>query len=278
MDPSLPPHVGARLPQGEVERRSVVLAGAAGLASLVTAWVTLRPDAPSAGAAPAAPATGAAPRADGLPPVPAPPRPGMRPSEPASSGALGNWRSAAHTRSSTAQMRLVAQNPRGVHLLGDSISTRLLPELRRRLTGRPLSHDAWNGRPTHAAVDHAAADARAGILAPTVIVVSGSNDIFDPWRLETEIDRCRAAIGGRRLLWVTPYVSRSTAPSADMRGSALVALTLERAETAGKLEQVPWFEFLARSGADIPHLVPDGVHPSARGVEALAGLVLTTLG
>ncbi|MDO5628820.1 MAG: hypothetical protein Q4G43_10920 [Mobilicoccus sp.] len=251
------PHVASR-------RTVLLLGGALGLSSLrlpaLGAGVPMRPvSAPG----------------DGLPDPPEPPPPGTRPVEPWSSGAIGDWRRSSH-HSSDADTDRAAQRD-GVHLVGDSIATRLLEPLRTRLAGRPLAYDVWNGRPTAPGVDAILSLAASRRLAPTVVVVLGSNDIFDPWGLGDQIARVAGLTRSHRVLWVTPYVSRPLAPSADMRHSAVLGLALERAAASSEIELVRWFELLARSGERLGDLVDDGVHPSTEGAEALADLIVTTL-
>lgn len=258
-----------RPPGGEASRRSVLLLGGLGAgAFLAGRWV----------ADPAA-ATSTAPAGRheaGLPPTPTPPAAGSPPDEPRSSGAIGHWQASGH-EASDAATDLAAATGDGVHLLGDSIGSRLLPALRARVSGRPLSYDVWNGRPTPAALDTLARTSAERGLAPTVLVVCGSNDIFDPWHLEQQVDRAREIVGRRRLLWVTPFVSRPSAPAADMRNSAVLGLALERAAAVGTVELVRWFEYLARLPGNTSDHVEDGVHPTPRGAAALADLVLASL-
>ncbi|GAB47821.1 GDSL-type esterase/lipase family protein [Mobilicoccus pelagius] len=251
-------------------RRSVLLLGGLGAGAFLAGRV-------AGDTASAAPPAAAAHRGAGLPHPPAPPPPGTRAQEPFGSGALGNWGRSRHDASDAATDVAAAAGD-GVHLLGDSIGARLLPVLRERFSPRPLSHDVWNGRPTAPALDRLADSAAAGRLAPTVLVVCGSNDVFDPWHLEEQIHRARAIVGQRRLVWVTPYVSRPSARSADMRNCAILGLALERAAADGTIELVRWFEFVARVAKDAEDYVEDGVHPTPRGAAALADLILATLG
>lgn len=261
------PWRGATTPGGETSRRSVLLLGGLGAGGFLVG--RMAGDTATA-ASPALPVQGGA----GLP---APPAPGTRPQEPFGSGALGDWRRSGHD-SSSREIDEAAAAGDGLHLLGDSIGSRLLPVLRDRVSDRPFSYDVWNGRPTASALDRLERAAAERRLAPTVLVVCGSNDVFDPWHLEEQVRRAREIAGRRRLLWVTPYVSRPRAPSADLRNCAIVGLALERAAAAGTLDLVRWFEYLARLAPEVNELVEDGVHPTPRGAAALADLVLATLG
>ncbi|WP_040161092.1 GDSL-type esterase/lipase family protein [Mobilicoccus massiliensis] len=277
-----PPRLGAhRLPgnPSPPARRSVLLGGlGAGVLVLGSRLAPglVPPQAPSAAGSTTPLASTTRRTGAALPAPPPPPPAGARPREPWSSGAIGDWRASAHSASTPEEdARAAAQA--GVHLVGDSIATRLLPALRSRLGKRPLSHDVWNGRPTAPALDHLEQAAAEGRLAPTVVAVLGSNDIFDPWEFENQVQRCRTIVGERRLLWVTPYVSRPAAPSADVRNCAPLGLVLERAAAGGGIELVRWFELLARTADRLEDHLDDGVHPTARGAAALADLVTAVL-
>lgn len=271
MSANTPSRVGALLPHEPVARRSMLLLGGLGLTG---AWGLRAASTELAHARPRQ----ESPAADlGLPTPVAAPAPGTQAREPFSSGGIGRWQTSSHQASTPDEDRAAARGD-GIHLLGDSIGSRLLPALKHRAGSRPVSYDVWNGRPTAPALESLAHAVDEDRLAPTVLIVLGSNDIFDPWHYEDAVRRARAIAGERRLLWVTPYVSRPSAPSADLRNSTLLGLVLERAVAAGTIELVRWFEFLARSGDAIPDLIEDGVHPSPAGASALAGLVITCLG
>lgn len=117
-------------------------------------------------------------------------------------------------------------------MFGDSIAvlTRRTFAARLRAAGRPLSWDTWSGRPTTALTRAVVTAVSGGACPPTLLVVSGSNDIFDPRPFAAQVDAIvRAAGPQRRVAWVTPYVSRPQAPLADLRNTALIVLALERA-------------------------------------------------
>lgn len=144
-----------------------------------------------------------------------------------------------------------------------------------------MSWDAWSGRPTTALVAAVRSARSAGVLPGTVLVISGSNDIFDARPFAAAVDTIVRAIGpSRRVVWVTPYVSRPVAPLADLRNTALIGFALERAATRhDSLVLVPWFDFLAANPAHrLRAYVPDGVHPkTAAGTAAFVSLVARSL-
>ncbi|WP_226346108.1 hypothetical protein [Agilicoccus flavus] len=200
--------------------------------------------------------------------------------DPYSSGKLGNWRAYGRAASRASVDRSVAAHPDGVRLVGDSIANGVLRPLTTAFAnrGRPMSWDAWAGRPTAPLVDSVRACVDAGTMPPTLVVVSGANDIFASAAFEPAARRLLAAVPeSTRVLWVTPSVQRRTSPTPDVRNSALVGLALERAAaTRENLTLVRWFEFLAAKPATrIPAYLVDGVHPTnPRGYAALVSLVL----
>lgn len=200
---------------------------------------------------------------------------GTKAEEPFHSGGIGPWRESAHEMSPPEQTAAVAAHPDGLHLVGDSVGTRLLPALRTRLSDRPVSWDVWNGRPTAPAATALADAAAQGGLPRDILVVLGSNDIFDPHRFAGDAAALVDGVGsGHRLFWVTPYVSRAGSPSADLRNVAVIGLALERlAAVRDDLVLVPWFELIARTASTALHDdLEDGIHPTAAGAEALADL------
>lgn len=207
--------------------------------------------------------------------------PGAPAREPYSSGGLGPWRQCFRLTSGVDATRAAAEHPGGVFLLGDSVGTRLLPRLRAELeaAGRPMSWNTWNGRPAGPAVQALARLEEAGAMPPSVVVVTGSNDVFGPAAFAPHVDGALAAVGERTLLWVTPYVCPRTSPTADIRNSALLGLALERAAARNpRLVLVRWFELLgARPGEYLDSYVVDGIHPSDAGTKALTGLVTAAL-
>lgn len=227
-----------------------------------------------------------------VPPVPPPPRlsprfaaapaPSRAGGDPYSSGRLGPWRSMSRSASTAAASAQVAAHPRGVRLIGDSISMVVLRPLfdQLRALGRPLSWDGWSGRPTAPCVASALADADAGLLPATLVVVSGANDIFDTAAFQPAVQRLLTGLpSGTQVLWATPYAGRRTSPIADTRSSALLSLQLEQAAAAhSNVHLVRWFEFLAKKPSRLPAYVPDGVHPkSATGSAAFVSLLTASL-
>lgn len=227
-----------------------------------------------------------------VPPVPAPPRlsprfaaapaPSRAGGDPYSSGRLGPWRSMSRSAATAAASAQVAADPRGVRLIGDSISMVVLRPLfdQLRAQGRPLSWDGWSGRPTAPCVASALADADAALLPGTLIVVSGANDIFDTAAFAPAVRRLLTGLPSTtQVIWATPYAGRRTSPIADTRSSALLSLQLEQAAAAHpNVHLVRWFEFLAKKPSRLPAYVPDGVHPkSAAGSAAFVGLLTSVL-
>lgn len=221
-----------------VRRRSVLLAGTAGALAALGGTLPSR----LAGASPTrAPATQATPApAPSSPPAqatqaqtPAPPAPpadvlplperapagGEKAREPYTSGGIGKWQDSTGQSSTPEQDRAVAAAANGLFVLGDSVGTRLLPGLSRPPT-RAIAWDVWNGRPTAPAIATVRALAQQKRLPRDILVVLGSNDVFDPHRFAGDAAELVAALEGHRVFWVTPYVSRKRSPAADLRATA----------------------------------------------------------
>lgn len=111
-------------------------------------------------------------------------------------------------------------------------------------------------------------------------MLSGSNDVFDPLRFATQVDRTMEIAGPKRtVIWVVPTVRRAKFADADVHNSAIIGAALRRAAATylnltlldwdGHLEKLP--EAQARA------LMPDGVHPSPAGCVELARLIAAEL-
>lgn len=192
------------------------------------------------------------------------------------SGRIGRWQEMGHGASSIAVERRVASTPSGVLLLGDSSLTRARPELLKALAGRPVSWNQWNGRPTAAAVDVAAAIDGVGRLPSTIVLLSGSNDVFFPEGFAYQVERLMAIAGPqRRVVWVAPYVVRPRyAPADEHNSRGLRADLLAASQHQRNLHVVDWSgHVLALDDAARRARMPDGAHPSALGCEELARLI-----
>lgn len=200
----------------------------------------------------------------------------------ADSGRIGAWQQLGHAHAAHDIAQRAAKDPRGVLLLGDSMASRVRPVLAPMLTSRQRSvtWDHWNGRPTHGSVDALAALDGQGLQPRTIVVLSGSNDVFEPGALTPQIERLLRMTGPhRQIYWVVPRVERPSWREADLHNSGLVEEALTSAASRHtNLHLVPWGRHLAgRSAHERTAFAPDGVHPSAAGVTALNELILEHL-
>ncbi len=298
------PRALAPLGQRSVLLALVATAVASGtLAAGVTAGLSAgaEPVRPSAAAAsPASPEPESTPGAAGTVPTASPgaaggqlatdptPAPGDRPTSSGDaadtpdpgSGRIGPWQQMGHVASPERAVRQVAAEPRGVVLIGDSLATRIRPALSKALGKRPLVWDHWNGRPTHGSVDVVAALDQAGRLPQTLLMLSGSNDVFDPLRFATQVDRTMEIAGPKRtVIWAVPTVRRAKFADADVHNSAIIGAALRRAAaTYPNLTLLDWDGHLEKlPEAQARALMPDGVHPSPAGCVELARLIAAEL-
>lgn len=202
------------------------------------------------------------------------------PSRDLGSGFLGDYSRLRRLRSSAAQYRAAAASDNGCLILGDSIASMakdvVIAELRRRHRA-VCAWETWSGRPTEGAVN-ALADLRAAYGVPsTVIVMSGSNDIFNPAAFPGQVRRMLAVAGpGTRVVWVNVFARRVVAKryAADVRNSVLVNRSLAQvARQRGTLQVIDWYRFVMSRTRPGRVYVFDGIHPNAAGQRALATLV-----
>lgn len=156
---------------------------------------------------------------------------------------------------------------------------RLLPALRKRAPERELAWNLWSGRPTKPAIGALRAAGADNRLPRDILVVLGSNDVFDPHRFAMDAEELVQAAEGHRLFWVTPYVGRAESQVADIRNTAILGLALERLSAShANVHLVPWFEFIARKPTThLDAYLEDGVHPNPAGTLALAELTRRVL-
>lgn len=198
----------------------------------------------------------------------------------ADSGTLGPWQQSGHSAAPAATMRQVAADPRGILLVGDSTGTRSRTAITAALTGHPLSWDLWNGRPTHGSVDAVVAMVPLQQVPRTVLVLSGSNDVFEPEAFGPQVERLMEHVGAdRQVFWVAPDVERPASLAADRDNSRRMRSALTAAAGAHpNLHVIAWPDALAaKTQEQRAALVVDGVHPSPAGANALAQLIATAL-
>lgn len=196
------------------------------------------------------------------------------------SGYLGDYGRLRRLTAPVAQFRAAAASDNGCLIIGDSIASMskeaVLSRLRRSHSA-VCAWDTWSGRPTEGTANALADHRSAYGLPSTIIVMAGSNDIFNPPLFAAQVRRVLDVVGeGRRVIWVNVYARRNAAKryDADVRNSALVNRALaDTVAGAGSVQIVDWYGFVTTmSRRSRPYLM-DGIHPNAAGQRALADLL-----
>jgi hypothetical protein len=213
------------------------------------------------------------------------------------SGLLGAWQGNTPRVSSDSILEQVANDPDGVLAVGDSILHQCATPVAEMVNahGANFGVSAWPGRPTGPAVDWLVDVAARGLLAPRLLVATGSNDVFDPVSFVPQIDRLMTLAAGRPVCWVTPYVDRWAYPGTrveDAHNTAAVYGALCRAlKHWPNLWLADWHWLLrSKPGSTHPPGYPgvmtlprpaaylrDGVHPSTLGVPAWVATIENAL-
>lgn len=198
------------------------------------------------------------------------------------SGAIGNWSTASRAISTDARF---ISSP--VWQYNDSIGLADGSDFAQRLydtTGLTLAVDSWASRPTGPAVDALIADLAAFPAPQLIIMATGTNDIFSPPFIASEIERVMAAVPeGTQVMWVNTYAQRWAYPpatqTADLRNSAWVNMQIAEADGRyDNLTVVGWYEFLAQYPGYRPGTyLSDGVHTSTLGRAARNALIVSAV-
>lgn len=201
------------------------------------------------------------------------------------SGFHGDYGMYKRETSPEKQQRAAARSIDGCLVIGDSIATfvvkDLVADLRRNL-GSTCVHDTWPGRATEGTANALLDLKRRYGLPRRIVVMSGTNDIFNPPLFEAQMNRIIEAIGpDRQILWVSTFDSRrpSTAQSkADERNTAWINSVLEaRASKTPNMQIVPWDSLFRDNSGNVEAMLPDGVHPNKAGIQEMIGLVRRSL-
>lgn len=170
------------------------------------------------------------------------------------SGTLGDWSGNAHGQTAnwaTADFGLI----------GDSITTLGWSKLNSDLAakGKTLAVNYWSGRPTTPAMDWLMSNT---VLPPVVIVACGTNDIFDPTVMASQVSR--AVRAGTEFFWVDVQASRwSLATSvqvADQRNSMWVNRQIW--DGVADTRVIPWSSWFWTSPNRLTSYLTDGIHPN----------------
>lgn len=173
------------------------------------------------------------------------------------SGTLGDWSTFQHAN--FGDLTDLDGDPQAdVVIVGDSITTRGYSELATWLAarGKTLAGNYWSGRPTAPAVDWALS---LSTKPKILVMASGTNDIFDPAVMATQVARLTAWAGTTtRLIWVRVQAARPATALCDQRNSMWVNAQI----SAGGEETCGWPDGFAQDPNRIGYyLLPDGVHP-----------------
>jgi hypothetical protein len=129
--------------------------------------------------------------------------------------------------------------------------------------GKTVYVDSWAGRPTTPVADAICAET---VFPPVVVVASGTNDIFNPTVMATQINRIKACIPATtKLFWVdvqatrwgqTEYTERN-----DQRNSMAVNLAIY--QNLNKNQIIQWTQRFMSTPSLLGNYLVDGVHPKS---------------
>lgn len=201
------------------------------------------------------------------------------------SGYHGDYGAYRRETSPQDQLRAAATATNGCLIIGDSIATfvvRDLVEDLRRTLGDTCVYDTWPGRATEGTANALLDIKRRAGLPPRIIVMSGTNDIFNPPLFESQMNRLIDGVGpGHQILWVSTFDSRRPASAqsrADEINTAWINRVLaERASRTPQLRIVGWDALFRANARNVDALLSDGVHPNEAGIEAMVRLLRGTL-
>jgi hypothetical protein len=181
------------------------------------------------------------------------------------SGAIGDWTTMAH--GTLGDVTEADGDPvADVFVVGDSLTTLGRSDLiaAANAEGHSVAVNYWSGRPTAPAVDWVL----SLTTKPKILVMAtGTNDIFDPSVMTTQITRLLAGVPSTtKVLWVDTHASRWSKPAdvqvADQRNSGWVNVQIH--DKLGSARVIPWSRWLQYRGpAYITNYLSDGIHPKA---------------
>lgn len=177
------------------------------------------------------------------------------------SGSLGDYSSTSYTQSVDSTFEDAKE--RGIWLFGDSITVSDAKALAQNLIvdGIITAVFGKGGAPTRALLDYAEDRVALSGNPNIVVMASGSNDIFNPEIMPSQINRAISIFGpSAKIIWVTSWVQRWSQSTeiqfADSRNSGRVNGAIRSAPVT----VVDWGRFLANAlGRDKMYL-RDGVH------------------
>ncbi|MEP7161679.1 MAG: GDSL-type esterase/lipase family protein [Dermatophilaceae bacterium] len=202
------------------------------------------------------------------------------------SGYHGDYGRFTRQTSPEADLLAAVASTNGCLIIGDSIASSVVSDLvadLRETLGATCVYDAWPGRATEGTANALLDLKRRYGLPRRVIVMSGTNDIFNPPLFEPQMDRIVHGIGpAHEILWLTTFDSRRPRTSrsvADERNTGWINdVIATRAARTPNMRLVDWDALFRAHPPNIEALLRDGVHPNRLGVDALVDLVRQSLG
>lgn len=190
------------------------------------------------------------------------------------SGSLGDYTNNGSKTSTDATFISAATN--GVWMFGDSITVADSKDFATRLSAAGGGYTAvycQGGAPTRHVLDFAVAKKNQLSLQPQIIVMAaGTNDIFNPEIMTSQIQRTRNEFPSSKILWVTTWVQRWSYSQdiqfADSRNSGRVNGAIL---DSGVDAVVDWGRFLANKPGRDKMYLRDGVHTTDGIGEAYSG-------
>jgi hypothetical protein len=181
------------------------------------------------------------------------------------------WKNYAKTLSSVAQNVPSQWCPNEqVRLYGDSITFGGKSAFAAALNNKVVVVDAWSGRPTTPVADNIEA---ANWLPATVVVASGTNDIFNPTVMATQINRIKAKIANlnatrtdgitTKLFWVDTQITRWSQTDLIERNDQRNAMAINYAiwNNLDKNQIIQWSARFLQNPGLLTTYLQDGVHP-----------------
>lgn len=167
----------------------------------------------------------------------------------------------------------------GIWLFGDSItvadaySLAVLLDERHQYT---VAVFAQGGAPTRAIVDYAIerkAKSDPAVPPELIVMATGSNDIFYPEIMPSQIKRMKETYPDSKIIWVTTWVQRKTVSTAVQFADARNSGRVNGAILGGNEYVVDWGRFLAEKSGRAEAYLSDGVHTNLAGQAARNELI-----
>ena len=171
-----------------------------------------------------------------------------------------------------ATCRAVARWPKGVTVIGDSLTAQSVSEISRqfRAAGRPVCVNAQGGRQTSQAVSVLRTMRASRMLAPTVVLALGTNDVYTSTVVFNAAAKAALDLTATRsTVWAVGY--RATEPMGSARIEGLVG---QWQESSPRLTSARW------SGVAVSHpeiFRPDRIHPTVDGRKVYAKFLVSAL-